>query len=151
MDDELRDDQLAAWEAFVYAHSAVMSRIERDMFESTTISLTWYDVLVALSNAPDNRLRMGDLAESLVLSRSGLTRLVDRIATAGLLRREDAPEDRRGTMAVITEAGLEAVERAWPHYANGISQYFAHNLSPSEIRTLTAALAKVRDQVTDAS
>ena len=80
-----------------------------------------------------------------------MTRLVDRIAKAGLLRREPTPEDRRGAMAVITEAGLDAVEHAWPHYANGISQYFAHNLSTSEIRALTSALAKVRDQVTDPS
>ena len=147
MDDELSDEQLAAWEAFVFAHAAVMSRIERDMFSAKTISLTWYDVLVALSNAPDQTLRMGELAESLVLSRSGLTRLIDRIERTGLVRREPSPEDGRGAVAILTEAGSEAVEQAWPYYARGITQYFAHKLKSNELRVVTMALERVRDQV----
>jgi DNA-binding MarR family transcriptional regulator len=146
MDEELEDDVLEAWEAFVFAHAAVHSRIERALFEAGTISLTWYDVLVALSNAPDQRLRMGELAESLILSRSGLSRLVDRIEQAGLLVRERSADDRRGSEAVLTEAGAIAVEEAWPHYARSIATYFADNLSRGEIRTLARALAKVRDQ-----
>ncbi|MEJ7839382.1 MAG: MarR family transcriptional regulator, partial [Thermomicrobiales bacterium] len=139
------DDQLAAWEAFVFAHATAISRVERHMFEAGTISLTWYDVLVALSNAPDQRLRMGELADSLVLSRSGLTRLIDRIERAGLVQRELSPSDKRGAVAVLTTAGEIAVEGAWPHYAASIAQYFAHNLSTAEMRVLTSALSKVRD------
>lgn len=147
MDEELSDEQLAAWEAFVFAHSTAMSQIERVMFEANTISLTWYDVLVALSNAPDRRLRMGALAESLVLSRSGLTRLIDRIERAGLVRREPSATDARGAMAVLTPQGEQAVEDAWPHYAGGIREFFLRNLTPGELNSLATSLGKVRDQV----
>jgi DNA-binding MarR family transcriptional regulator len=146
MEDEHEDEVLAAWEAFVYAHATVMSRIERDLFDAGTISLTWYDVLVALSNAPEQRLRMGELAESLVLSRSGLTRLVDRIERAGLLQRVRSTDDRRGSVAVLTEAGMAAVEDTWPHYAKGVSQYFGRYLTVPERRALARGMAKVRDQ-----
>lgn len=149
MENELTDEQMAAWESFVFAHSTAMSQIERALFEAKTISLTWYDVLVALSNAPDQRLRMGDLANSLVLSRSGLTRLIDRIEHAGLVRREKSVDDKRGAIAILTESGEAAVQDAWPHYARGIAQYFAHNLTASEVRVLTTALGKVRDQAAD--
>ena len=147
VEDELTDEQLGAWEAFVYAHAAAMTQIERELFRAKAISLTWYDVLVALSNAPNQRLRMGELAESLVLSRSGLTRLIDRIERAGMVRREASTEDGRGAVAVLTDAGDSAVQDAWPHYARGIAQYFARDLNATELRVIGTALAKVRDRV----
>jgi DNA-binding MarR family transcriptional regulator len=146
VEDELTDDQLAAWEAFVYAHAAAMSQIERELFRSGTISMTWYDVLVALSNAPDQQLRMGELAATLVLSRSGLTRLIDRIERAGMVRREASTDDGRGAVAILTEAGESAVQDAWPHYARGIAKYFAKDLNSTELRVIGTALAKVRDR-----
>jgi DNA-binding MarR family transcriptional regulator len=86
---------------------------------------------------------MSDLARSVVLSRSGLTRLVDRLETEGLLRRESVAGDRRGTLAVITEAGREAMRQAWPVYAAGIAAYFARHLSDEELAALTAGLGRV--------
>ncbi len=135
---------LAAWEAFVFAHAAVIARIEQELAAAGSIPLTWYDVLAALSAAPDARLRLHELARQVVLSRSGLTRLVDRLEAAGLLRREPSPTDRRGAFAVLTPAGDATLRRTWPLYARGIAAHFARHLSDDEARTLAAALGRVR-------
>jgi DNA-binding MarR family transcriptional regulator len=145
MNDDLDPLDLAAWEAFVFAHAAAVGRIERDLARVGTVSLAWYDVLVALANAPDRRLRLNDLADRVVLSRSGLSRLVDRIEKAGLIAREPTPEDRRGLYAVLTPAGERAMRETWPAYANGIARHFAAHLDDDEKRVLATSLRKVRD------
>ena len=145
MTDDLTPLDLAAWEAFVFAHAAAVGRIERDLASEQTVSLAWYDVLVALANAPGHRLRLNDLADRVVLSRSGLSRLVDRIEKAGLIAREPTPEDRRGLYAVLTPAGERAMRTTWPAYAAGIARHFAAHLDDDEKRMLATALRKVRD------
>lgn len=147
MSDVLEESGLEAWEAFVFAHAAAVAAIERDLAREGVISLTWYDVLVALANAPGHRLRLGELAERVVLSRSGLSRLVDRIEKAGLVRREAAPDDRRGAYATLTPDGLQAQRDAWPHYAAGIAQHFSRSLTEDERRVITTALQRVRERV----
>lgn len=141
---ELTEPQLRAWRAFLNAHVAVISRIERDLDRAGHIPLTLYDVLVALDEAPGQRLRLHDLASRVVLSRSGLTRLLDRLEQAGLARRERAPEDRRGAYATLTDAGRAALQAAWPTYAQAIHDYFATWLSDAELATTAAALERVR-------
>ena len=138
--DELR---LAAWRAFLNAHAAVIDAIERDLAAAGHVPLIWYDVLVALSEAPDHRLRLHELARAVVLSRSGLTRLVDRLEAAGLVQRERCADDRRGAFAVLTPEGRAAQLRAWPVYARGIAGHFAGYLDAAEARTLAAALERV--------
>lgn len=86
---------------------------------------------------------MHELARAVVLSRSGLTRLVDRLEVEGLLARERSWDDRRGAYAVLTPDGLEALRQSWPIYAQGISEYFARHLSEDELRILSAALGRV--------
>jgi DNA-binding MarR family transcriptional regulator len=140
--DEAR---LAAWRAFVNAHAAVIDRIERDLAADGKVPLAWYDVLVALWEAPEHRLRLSDLARAVVLSRSGLTRLVDRLEAAGLLRREPCPDDRRGFFAVLTPEGRAAQLDAWPTYARGIATYFTEYLTDTEAAMLTAALNRIND------
>jgi DNA-binding MarR family transcriptional regulator len=144
MTDDLDPDGLGAWEAFVFAHAAAVGRIERDLRAAGHVPLTWYDVLAALSEAPGRRLRLSDLADEVVLSRSGLTRLLDRVEAAGLIRRERSADDRRGAYAVMTPAGEAALLAAWPDYARGIARHFADHLSPQEKRVLAAALSRVR-------
>jgi DNA-binding MarR family transcriptional regulator len=117
--------------------------IERRLVEAGLPPLGWYDVLLELSVAPGRRLRMHELASAVVLSRSGLTRLVDRLERAGLLRREPTPEDRRGSFAVLTEEGKEMRRRMWPVYAKGIAEHFGGHLSDDEVRVLTGALKRV--------
>jgi DNA-binding MarR family transcriptional regulator len=133
-----------AWRALLRAHAAAVGAIERDLAASEPdLPLSWYDVLVALVAAPERRLRLRELAREALLSRSGLTRLVDRLEAAGLLRREPDPTDRRGAFAVLTEAGYQAVRRTWPLYARGIQAHFARHLDDEEAAILTRALERV--------
>ncbi|MDQ3695950.1 MAG: MarR family transcriptional regulator [Chloroflexota bacterium] len=142
--------QLAAWRALLSAHSLVIQAIERDLATAGLVPLTWYDVLVALWEAPDHRLRLHELAHAVLLSRSGLTRLVDRLEAAGLLRREPCADDRRGAYAVLTTEGRAAQLRAWPVYAHGIAAYFAQHLSSAETTVLATALTRVGAAPADA-
>jgi DNA-binding MarR family transcriptional regulator len=139
----LDDTRLAAWRALLTAHAAVIDRIERELAAADVVPLGWYDVLLALAEAPEHRLRLHELARAVVLSRSGLTRLVDRIEAAGLLRRERATADRRGAFAVLTDAGLAALRAAWPVYAQGITRHFARYLGAGEAHTLTTLFARI--------
>lgn len=132
-----------AWRAFITAYGVLMERIERELVEAGLPPLGWYDVLLELSVAPGRRLRMHELASAVVLSRSGLTRLVDRLERAGLLRREPDPADRRGAFAVLTDEGAAMQRRMWPVYARGIAGHFGEHLSDDEVRTLTRALGRV--------
>jgi DNA-binding MarR family transcriptional regulator len=118
------DDTLAAWRAFLNAHALATKRISRDLADAGLPDLTWYDVLWALYRAEGRRLRIRELADAVVLSSTGMTRFVDRLEAAGLVRREAVPGDRRGAYAVITKEGTDLLRRMWPIYARGIATYF---------------------------
>jgi DNA-binding MarR family transcriptional regulator len=144
MSESLDDLRLAAWRAFINAHASVIDRIEEDLAQAGQLPLTSYDVLVALAEAPERRLRMNDLARKVVvLSRSGVTRLADRLEAEGLLRRERTAEDRRGAYAVLTDEGRAALDAARPVYARGIAQHFGRRLSDEDVRVLTDALERI--------
>lgn len=137
------NDRLAVWQAFLQTHSGVLRTLEHEMDEEQHLPLTWYDVLAWLSKAPEGRLRMQTLADSVVLSRSGVTRLVERMVTAGLAERQLCPSDRRGWYAVITTKGREAFERARPGHLRGIKEHFLNYLSDDDIKALHRALSKI--------
>jgi DNA-binding MarR family transcriptional regulator len=143
METELEQSRLVAWRSFLTAHAALINQIERELLEAGVVPLSWYDVLFALYDAPVQRLRMNELASAIVLSRSGLTRLVDRLEAEGLLVRERLASDRRGAFAVLTEKGLEAMRRAWPVYAKGIDEHFARYLSDEEARIITGVFQRI--------
>jgi DNA-binding MarR family transcriptional regulator len=137
---------LAAWKEFLNAHAAVTDCIEAELASAGLPPLAWYDVLWALYRAPDRRLRIGDLAGQVVtIGRSGLSRLVDRIEGAGLLRREAASEDRRGSYAVLTAQGGRLLRKMWPVYAAGIERHFADQLSSEEAASLERILGRVNE------
>jgi DNA-binding MarR family transcriptional regulator len=136
--------QLAAWRAFLEAHAAVTAVLERELQERD-LSLAWYDVLLQLSEAPGGRLRMGDLARSVLLSKSGLTRLCDRMESAGLVRREPIDDDARGLVAAITKTGRSTLRRAAPLHLKGVQTHFSRHLSEQEARTLTTALRRIAE------
>jgi len=142
----LDEARLAAWRGLLNSHAAAVAAIERDLAaaEGSYLPLTWYDVLLALVEAPERRLRLHELARNVVLSRSGLTRLVNRLEAAGLLRREPDPSDRRGAFAALTDQGRAALRRTWPAYAGGIVEHFARHLTEDEADVIAVALERVR-------
>ena len=141
----LDQGRAAAWRAVITANALVLEKIERALAEAGLPPLGWYDVLVELAGAPGGRLRMHELARAVVLSRSGLTRLVDRLERAGLLRREPDPADRRGSYAAITDDGRSMLRRMWPVYAAGIAEHFGRHLGDAEARVIASALGRVAD------
>jgi len=141
-EEHLSEQHLAAWRTFLKAHATLIDRIDHDLVAAKLPPLSTYDVLIELYEAPEQRLRMYELAERVVLSRSGLTRLVDRLEAEGLLLRDRSGRDRRGAYAVITEQGIAALRRMWPMYARGITEYFAQWLTLEEAQLLEAALGR---------
>jgi DNA-binding MarR family transcriptional regulator len=137
--------QLAAWRRLLEAHATVTELLERELVAERGLPLNRYDVLLNLAEAPGGRLRMQELSASVLLSKSGLSRLVDRMVEAGLVRRERCQDDRRGWFAVLTDQGRSALRRAAPIHLRGIHEHFTRHLEPEEVQALTAALARVVD------
>jgi DNA-binding MarR family transcriptional regulator len=137
-------DQLAAWRAFLRAHSTMLRRISSDLDEVGLPPLTWYDVLAALRDAPERSLRQVELAERVLLSNSGLSRLVDRIERDGLVERTSCPTDRRSFHVRLTDDGAEMLERMWPVYARGIAEDFLPALgsNPCEVREMLETIGE---------
>jgi DNA-binding MarR family transcriptional regulator len=141
------EDELATWRAFLDSHAVLIQRIEQDLKAHGLPPLSWYDVLWPLQRAEGKRLRINELAEQVVLSRTGLVRLVDRIESAGLLRRESVPEDGRGSYAVITPEGTATLRRIWPVYRRHIQRDFLDPLGSDRTR-LRRALERIAEKST---
>lgn len=142
-DQATTSPQYAAWRAFLEAHARVTDLLARELREEEDLHLTWYDVMVHLSEAPEHRLRMQELADAVLLSKSGLTRLIDRMERAGLVSREACPSDRRGTFALLTDRGLATLRAAAPTHVRGVQAHFAAHLSDEEAATLADILRRV--------
>ena len=134
---------MAAWRAILNVHARVVGRVERELRIAGLPPLPWYDVLWTLRGAPGQRLRMGELAESVTLSRGGLTKLVDRIEAGGFLRREACSEDARGYDAVLTAEGRALLRRMWPVYGRVLREALAHALDEEEAVVIAEALRRV--------
>lgn len=139
----LTDLELAAWRAFLEAHRRVADVLEAELRDHEELPLAWYDVLVQLSESPTRSLRMQGLADAVLLSKSGLTRLVDRMQDAGLVERASSADDRRGIMAVLTDAGLRRLDDAAPTHVAGVRAHFADQLRPGEAAVLAQALSRI--------
>jgi DNA-binding MarR family transcriptional regulator len=135
---------LSAWRGVLNAHASVVAQIEKGLADAGLPPLAWYDVLWALRRARGRRARMAELADSLTLSRGGLTKLADRLETAGLLRREPAEDDGRGVYATLTTAGKEMLRRMWPVYARVLRETFVGALSADEAAVIAAGLDRAK-------
>ncbi len=135
--------QLEAWRSLLHAHTALTAGVERALAEEDLPPLTWHDVLSTLERAPERAARPRDLGCGVSISRSGLTRLLDRMESAGLVERRSCPTDRRGTWVVLTDAGGEMLERMRPVYERELAESFAGELSDEEAEALTLLLARV--------
>jgi DNA-binding MarR family transcriptional regulator len=138
---DLHDWRLGVWRRFLTAHARISRDLEAELARDAGLSLSWYDVLLQLAEAPQRRLRMADLADGVLLSRSGLTRLVDRLEKAGLVRREPSADDLRGTFTVLTAAGVHRLRAAVPVHVAGIRAHFLDRLDDDKLRALDDALA----------
>lgn len=141
----LDDVQMAAWRNFLTAYRRVVDQLSNELRDTEDLPLSWYDVLVQLSEAPDGSLRMLELADAVLLSKSGLSRLVDRMQTAGLVRRETCEGDGRGVMAVLTDTGRQRLVDAAPTHVRGVRQHFVDVLEPDETAVLASALQRVAE------
>jgi DNA-binding MarR family transcriptional regulator len=135
--------ELGAWRGMLRVHAALVKELDAELEAHHGLPVTSYDVLVNLSEAPEGRLRMRDLAEAVLLSRSGLTRLVDRLAREGLLKRVPCPSDARGAFAEITAAGREKLAEARPTHLAGVRARFLDRLAPDELERLAMAWERV--------
>jgi DNA-binding MarR family transcriptional regulator len=138
--------QLAVWRAFLRSHATIVRSLETELAASGELPLASYDVLVQLTEADSHRLRMTELAERVLLSRSGLTRLVDRLERDGLVVREPYPDDARGMYAVVTGLGIARLRAATAVHLPGVVRHFVSLFSPAELQQLGSLLERLDRQ-----
>ena len=141
--DQLSARELAAWRGMLLVNSSVIAALDEELEREHGLALSSYEVLLHLADAPEHSLRMGALAERLLLSRSGLTRLVDRLASRGLVERHSCPTDRRGTYARLTGAGLRSFKEARPTHLRGVHEHYLSRLSDRDLARLASAWEKI--------
>src|ERR1700732_2519401 len=129
---DLKPAELRAWAAFLDAQAALLRHLESDLIEKEDMTLAEFDVLIQLRMAPDRRLRMTELSDRVRLRHSGVTRLVDRLTHAGLVKRTRCDSDRRGTFATLTAAGKARLRRAQPAHIHRIQADFCKSLSAAQ-------------------
>lgn len=135
------DETLGAWRALLGTHGRVVAEVEVALEKAGLPPLSWYDALWPLRRAKGRKLRIGALADQVTLSRTGLTRLVDRLEAAGHLRRQAAPEDRRGSYVVLTASGAELLRKMWPVYERALERTFAPSIDDA------AALRRMLERI----
>lgn len=140
--------ELAAWRGFLRVHAALVRELDRELEATHGLPLSHYEVLLHLEAAPGNRLRMSELATSVLLSQSGITRLVDRLERDGLVVREACPSDRRGLLARLTDEGLRRLREARPTHLAGIRARFLDRITDEDLRDLADLWERVRPGVT---
>ena len=137
---------MRAWRLFLESSLALQDVLDSELERDAGLSLRWYDVLVKLEETPEG-LRMNELAERILYSKSGFTRVVDRLEDEGLVRRVRPENDRRSIFVVLTDDGRESMERARRHHRHGIELHFSRHLTGADVKALTRALEKVSAHV----
>ncbi len=143
MTTEAEDARLAGWWTFMAAHALLVQRVGRELAAATSLPLDSYNVLRLLHEAPGNRLRLSELAKAVHLTRSGVTRLANRLERAGVLRREGEARDRRGSCAVLTDRGRDELRRARAVFVRAIAEHFGSYLSDGEAEALNVVLSRM--------
>ena len=141
--NRLDRDELAAWRGMLRVHSDMTRVLDAELTLRHGLPLTSYEVLLFLADSPDGRMRMSELADSVLLSRSGLTRLVDRLERDGLLEREQCEEDARGYFAAITDRGRALFTEARRTHLAGVRERFLSRFSRDDLQTLGELWEKV--------
>lgn len=149
MSEITSNPRLDAWRLFITLHAKIIEIIDTDLQAAGGIPLQQYDVLIELFEAEKKQLRMYELAQQVVLSRSSITRLVDQLAKRGFLTRKPDPEDRRGSYAVLTKAGEAAVRESWPFYRKAIQRHFGSFLTNEEAVMIAQAFSRIHTAIDD--
>ena len=142
----LTEDEQRAWRAYIQLAQLLIRQLDRDL-HPFGLSMHDYEILVVLSEAPQNRLRMTELADRTAQSRSRLSHQVNRMESKGLVVREDCEGDKRGTFAVLTEHGADVIGQVAPHHVASVRQHFMDQLAPDSLATLTDACEPVLDRL----
>jgi DNA-binding MarR family transcriptional regulator len=143
----LSDDEQVSWRAWIAASLLLPDRLSRDLQEQAGISLPDYEILVYLSEAPGKRLRMSELADRTLSSRSRLSHQVDRLTDAGLVDRQPCSDDRRGYFAVLTPQGWDFLVKTAPVHVESVREHLVDVLTPEEFAEFGRLCAKVADQI----
>src|ERR687894_788902 len=146
---ELTGTELGAWRGMLRVHAALVRELDAELDAAHGLPLSSYDVLIYVQAAPGKRLRMAELADSVLLSRSGVTRLVDRLEREGLIVRETCESDGRGSFAVLTDAGEELLARARPTHLAGVRERFLRHFDEDELEQLSRFWERVRPGAAD--
>ena len=141
------DPRLGAWRALIHAHARLIRRMDEELQATHGISLAEYDALLQLANAPGRRLRMSVLAERVLLSRSGITRLVDRLVADGMVERSVCPTDARGAMAALRPAGLDRLRAASATHLDGVARYFLDVVTAEDRAAIERGLGAVVEEL----
>ncbi len=142
---DVDDGRITAFGMLLEAHASLVAVVGRELEAATELSIGWFEILIRLARSPGQRLRMSELASQAALSTSGLTRLVDRMEEAKLISRAACPSDRRGAFAVLTDAGLAALEAALPAHLDSLERHMVAPLGAEGVERLTAMLEVLRD------
>lgn len=137
----LDDEQMDSWHGFLRTHAALVRELDVEMHEAHGLSLTQYEVLLLLATSEGGSRRMSDLADGALLSLSGLSRLVDRLVAMGLVERAQCPNDRRSSLACLTDAGRSRFAEARPTHHEGVRRVFIDRLPDGSVESLNAAWA----------
>jgi DNA-binding MarR family transcriptional regulator len=143
MSDHLSESHISAWVRLTRVSQSCLEAVEADLKAAGHPPLVWYDVLLELTRAPEGRLLHNEIGGKILLSKSNVTRVVDRLAAQGFVRRAECPDDRRSAFVVITESGRKLQARMWPDYRASLARYIGERLSEPEARQLAALLAKL--------
>jgi len=135
-----RDPRLAPWRAFILAHARVSRRLDEELRAEHDVSLAEYETLLTIAQAPGRRIRMGQLAQEVLLSKSGVTRLMDRLVGDGLAERSVCVADGRGAEAVLTDRGLARLRAASDTHLRGISEHFLAVVDPTDLDSLERSM-----------
>jgi DNA-binding MarR family transcriptional regulator len=144
---KLSPEERAAWSGFIRAHASIVKDLDADLRAAHGLPLSSFDVLVQLSLAPEGRMQMHKLAEAVHISRSGLTRLVDRLERQGLIERHKGERDPRQVFACITSSGLERLAETTPTHLAGVRKRFLERLARTQMSQLTAVWNQLLDSV----
>jgi DNA-binding MarR family transcriptional regulator len=139
------DPRLGTWRAFLHAHARLTRRLDDELRAGHGLSLAEYDALIQLAQAPGRRLRMSALADRVLLSRSGITRLVDRLVADGMVERTTCTTDARGAEATLTRAGLERLRAASTTHLDGVRRYFLDSIGADDRKAMERGLCQVMD------